>query len=168
MRIDVTKSRELQAAIFAIRSLDKTIQKLVRQHTKRIAAPEWSKALNRKASTALERAVLANTSVVTVTNQNVRARSASKGRRLSGGLNPKTDWPGVEFGATAQNATYTRVSPKGTRHRVTRKTGTQLRRRNREGYVFYPAAREMVPRLASLWVQTIVKTIGNALEGKQE
>ena len=27
------------------------------------------------------------------------------------------------------------------------------------------AAREMVPRLASLWVQTIVKTIGNALEG---
>jgi hypothetical protein len=34
--------------------------------------------------------------------------------------------------------------------------------------VFYPAAREMIPRLAALWIQTTVRTIAEALEGKQE
>ncbi len=168
MRLDVTKSRELQAALLAIRSLDRTLAKTIRQHTKRIAAPEWTRALTRRASTALEQRVLSATAVVTVSDQNVRAQSASKGRPLSGGLNPKTDFPAVEFGASDTPATYQRVSRKGKPHTVTRHTTKQLRPRNPKGYVFYPAAREMVPRLAALWVQTLVRTIATALEGKQE
>ena len=34
-----------------------------------------------------------------MSNQNVRIQAANKGRRLSGGLDPKTDYPAVEFGA---------------------------------------------------------------------
>lgn len=168
MRLDVTKSRELMATILALRSIDKTLSKMVRQQTKRIAQPEWMRALERRASTALERRVLSATAVVTVSNQNVRVQSASKGRPLSGGLSPKAHYAAIEFGATPSPTTYTRRSSKGKTHRVTRKTSTGLRPRNAKGYVFYPAAREMVPRIASLWVQTAVKTIANALEGKQE
>jgi hypothetical protein len=168
MRLDVKKSRELQAAIFAIRSLDSTLAKFIRQQTKRIAQPEWMRALLRRASTVLEMRVLSQTAVVTVSNQNVRVQSASKGRPLSGGLNPKVDYPAVEFGVTPKRTTYERVSPKGNRHRVTRTTGTAMKSRNAKGYVFYPAAREMVPRLAALWVQTVVRTIATAFEGKQE
>lgn len=168
MRLDVTRSRELQATIYAVRSLDKTLAKIVRQQTKQVAVTEWRAAVERRASTALERKVVAATAVVSVTNQNVRVQSAGKGRPLSHGLNPKTDYAAVEFGKVPARTTYQRTSPKGTPHRVTRTTGTQLRGRNVKGYVFYPAAREMIPRLAALWVQTTVRTIGNALTGKQE
>lgn len=168
MRLDVTKSRELQAALIAIRALDTTLAKFIRQQTKLIAQPEWMRALSRRASTALEARVLAATAVVTVSNQNVRVQSASKGRPLSGGLNPKAHYPAIEFGVTPAKATYNRTSPKGKPHKVTRTTGTGMRGRNPQGYVFYPAAREMVPRLAALWVQTVVRTIATAFEGKQE
>ncbi|GAB6856473.1 hypothetical protein [Microbacterium xylanilyticum] len=168
MRIDVTNSRELLAVIYAVRSLDKTIQKMVRQETKRIAAPEWSEALRRRADSALEQKVIVGTAVVSVSNQNVRVQSANKGRPLSGGLSPKTDFPAVEYGADDDTQTYKRRSRKGGTHNVTRHTAAQLKRRNARGYVFGPAASEMIPRLARLWVQTTVRTIAEALKGNQE
>lgn len=169
MVLDVRKSRELLATLYAVRSLDKTIQKMIRRETKTVAAPEWSKALAQRADTRLEQRVLVDTSVVTVSNQNVRVQSASKGRALSGGLNPKTEYPAVEFGADrSKKTTYDRRSPKGNTHKVTRRAATGMKRRNGKGYVFYPAASEMIPRMARLWVQTTVRTIATALEGKQE
>lgn len=169
MRLDAKKSRELLATIYAIRSLDKTIAKMNRQETKRIAAPEWKRALAERADTRLEHRVLVDTSVVSVSNQNVRVQSASKGRPLTGGLAPKADYPAIEFGADrSRKTTYQRRGPSGRPHKVTRHTARGMKPRNGSGYVFFPAAREMIPRLASLWVQTTVRTIANALEGKQE
>lgn len=169
MRLDVKASRELLATIYATRSLDRTIAKMNRQETKRIAAPEWKKALAERADSKLEHRVLVDTSVVSVSDQNVRIRSASKGRPLSGGFNPKTDYHAAEFGADRnRRTTYKRRSAKGGSHSVTRRTASGLKPRNPNGYVFFPAAREMIPRLASLWVQTTVRTIANAFEGKQE
>ncbi|QCQ16987.1 hypothetical protein [Microbacterium sp. RG1] len=146
MRLDAKASPELLAAIYAIRSLDKTIAKMIRQQTKRVAAPETTKAMAERADTRLEHRVMVNTAVVSVSNQNVRIQSARKGRPLKGGLDPKTDWYAVEFGGKAH----------------------QLKPRNKRGYVFYPAAREMIPRLARLWIETTVRTIATAFEGKQE
>lgn len=173
IRIDVYKSRELLATIYAIRSIDKTLTKIIRRETKRIAQPEWVRALGRRASTALERRVLVDTAVVTVSDNNVRLASASKGRKLSGGLNPKEHWGPVERGLPPKDKTYGRKGRAGNTgtgkpHEVTRKVGTAFRPRNNKGYVFLPSAREMVPRIAALWVQTTVRTIANALEGKQE
>lgn len=168
MRLDVRASRELMAVILAMRSVDNTIAKMIRQQTKRVAVPEWTRALARRASSALDRRVMVNTATVAASNQNVRVSSAAKGRPLSGGLNPKTDWHAVEFGANQQQETTYRRRGRNGPHTVTRRTNTGLPARNPRGRIFYPAAREMVPRLASLWVQTVVRTIGNALEGKQE
>lgn len=168
MRLDVLKSRELLATIYAIRSLDRTIQKMIRQETKRIAAPEWKKALAERADTRLEHRVLVDTAVVSVSNQNVRAQSANKGRALSGGFNPKTEYSAVEWGADDDTQVYDRRSRNGGQHKVRRHTARQLKRRNRNGYVFGPTVQEMVPRLARLWVQTTVRTIAEAINGKQE
>lgn len=169
MRLDVFESRELMATILAIKSLDKTLRKINRRETKRIAAPEWRKALAQHADTRLEHRVIVDTAVVTVSDQNVRIQSANKGRPLSGGLDPKADYHAVEFGAdTSRTSTYTRRR-KGTMHRVTRRTSSSLKpRRWPTGYVFFPTARLFIPRMASLWVQTTVRTIANALEGKEE
>ena len=168
MRLDVLKSPELLATIYALRSIDKTLQKKVRDYTKAVAEPEWKKALAERADTRLEQRVIVDTAVVSVSNQNVRIQSAGKGRPLSGGLDPKVNYPAIEFGSGKKVTTFDRRSPKGRRHTVTRRGGAGLKGRSRTGYVFWPAAREMVPRMASLWVQTTVKTIGNALEGKRE
>jgi hypothetical protein len=169
VRIDVLKSPQLLATIYALRSIDKTLQAQVRKYTKMHAEPEWRKALAERADTRLEHRVIVDTSVVSVSNQNVRIQSASKGRPLTGGLNPKTTYAPVEFGGKkGAKSTYRRKSRKGGTHSVTRDTRAQLKPFRRGGYVFWPAAKEMVPRLAALWVQTAVKTIGNALEGKRE
>lgn len=164
MRIDVRESREFMAVILALRSVDKTISKKVRQYTRQIAAPEWKAALERRASSQAERQVIVNTATVAVSNQNVRVRSASKGRPMSGGLNPKADYPAVEFGADREKVTTYRRQG----HQVRRHTARQLKPRNRKGYVFMPAAREMIPRIGSLFAQVTVKTIAQALKGIQE
>lgn len=121
----------------------------------------WLSAILDQASTRLERDVIGSTATVAVSDQNIRITAATKGRKLSGGLLPKVDYPGVEFGASHKKRTYTRKGKK-----VTRNTTAQFKGRNRRGYVFYPAAREMIPRLASLWVQTVVKTYADIFEGK--
>jgi hypothetical protein len=77
-------------------------------------------------------------------------------------LLPKQDYAPAEFGANHKKKAYRR---KG--HVVTRNTTAQFKPRNMKGYVFYPAAREMIPRLASLWVQTVVKTYADIFEGKR-
>lgn len=168
VRLDVTASRELLATILTMRACDRTIAKMVRKETRAVAEPAWRQALAERADSRLSQRVLVNTAVVSVSNQNVRVKSAMKGRPLSGGLNPKTDWHAIEFGAdTGKTTTYD--SFRGhTRFPVTRHTARQLQPRRRSGYVFYPAANEMIPRLAALWVQTVVRTIATALGGETE
>lgn len=169
MRIDVKLSPELQAVIFAMRSLDRTIAKIVRREVKRVAQPEWMKALEKRARTSLQKRVLVNTATIAVSNQNVRASSAMKGRPLSGGFDPKTDWHAAEFGADQNRVLdYTRKSRNGGRHNVKRRIGSGLPARNGRGYVFYSAAAEMVPRLGRLLFQTVYRTAATATEGKQE
>ncbi|MCE4024664.1 hypothetical protein LXM50_01615 [Microbacterium sp. Au-Mic1] len=155
------------ATILAIRGLDKTIQKQIRVHSKALATPEFKKELAERSNTRLESAVIVNTAVVSVSNQNMRLQSAAKGRALSGGLNPKTDYAAVEFGREQKPVTYQRKSKKGGSHSVTRSM-PQIKPRRSKGYVFFPAVRNYIPRAASLYVQTTVKTIAKALEGVQE
>ena len=163
MRIDVRGSQELKDVALALSAMDTPMRRYLRSLTKAKMTEPWLSEMNKRAGTRLEKRVLSSTATIATSDQNIRITSAAKGRALSGGLNPKVDYAAVEFGANrAKKSTYTR---KG--HRVTRRTAVQLRPRNRDGYVFYPAARVMIPRLASLWVQTIVKGIGNIFDGKE-
>jgi hypothetical protein len=148
VRIDVNGSQALRDVILALQNSD--------------AETPWLDAVLGEADTTMERRVIAGTATVAVSDQNIRIQSAAKGRRLSGGFDPKRDYAAVEFGAKHKKKSYMR---KG--HRVTRNTTAQFRGRRTQGYVFYPAAREMIPRLASLWVQTVVKTYALIFEGRR-
>jgi hypothetical protein len=161
VRIDVQGDEVLQGVVIALQRSDAETRKSIRTYTKSVMTRPWLDEIDRRASTRLERRVIGATATVAVSDQNIRIQSAAKGRKLSGGLLPKADYGPVEFGAAHRKVTYTR---KG--HRVTRNTTAQFKPRNRSGYVFYPAAKEMIPRLASLWVQTVVKTFADIFEGK--
>jgi hypothetical protein len=162
MRIDVRGSDALRDVVLAINQSDREVQRAIRTFTKARLTRPWLEAISKEATTSLERRVISATATVSVSNQNIRIQSAAKGRKLSGGLQPKVDYAPVEFGSGIHKTTYSR---KG--HRVTRTTGTQFKRPKRRGYVFYPAASKMIPRLASLWVQTVVKTYADIFDGKR-
>lgn len=165
--IDVYGARELQAALLGLRRAEKETQKQVRQHTRDKLLPEWKKGLAEHAETRLEHRVLVDTGRVRMSNQNVRLSSGTVGRKLSGGLTPKEGYGPVEFGADrATKTTYEATSRKGKRYRVTRHTRAQLRPRRPNGYVFYPTAKALIPRFAALWVQTVVRTFYEGIEGK--
>lgn len=165
--LDVYGAPELQAAILGLRQAEKAIQTNVRKYTREKLLPEWKKGLAEHAETRLEHRVLVDTGRVKMSNQNVRLSSGTVGRKLSGGLSPKQGYGPVEFGADrAQKTTYEAVSSRGKRYRVTRRTRAQLRPRRPNGYVFYPTAKALIPRFAALWVQTVVRTFHEGIEGK--
>lgn len=164
LRISAFTSRQLQKTILGMKQLDKDTARELRKQTRQMIAPEWQKAVRENASTRLEHRVLAKTARVSVSSQNVTLKSASLSRKLSGGLVPSRDFPGVEFGGTPKKTTYTATSTKGRKFKVTRNTRAQLRPRRRSGYAVFPAAADVIPRLASLWIQTVMRTLHETIE----
>jgi hypothetical protein len=166
LRISVFASSELRAVILGLKQLDREVKKQIRQQTKVAASEMWTQSVREHAVTRLEQRVLADTARVRVSDQNVTLSSASVGRSLKGGLKPSDDFAAVEFGADrSKTTTYAATSRRGRRFTVhNRHTRHQLRNRNRKGFAVYPAAADDIPRLASLWVQTIVRALHEALE----
>lgn len=165
MRISVWETTELRALLLALRGFPRELKKEIRQRTKAIGQPEWQQAVAERAERVTEQRVLASTARVQVSDQNITLRSAAIGRPLSHGLRPSEGYAGVEFGGDREaKATYTAKSKNGKSFTVTRRTQRQMRPRNKSGYVVFPAAAEIIPRLAALWVQTAVRTFHETIE----
>lgn len=145
MRISVFAAPQLAAAILGLKNLERTTRTETRKAVRQSALPIWRSELERSAATPLQQAVLVSTGRVAVSDQNVTLRSAHLSRRLSGGGKPVDLAAGAEFGS---------------------KHHPQFGTRNRKGKVAYPAAARAIPRLAALYVQTIVRSMHDALEGK--
>jgi hypothetical protein len=144
-RVDITKSPEWVGAIAAMRVIDRSFAAAIRKYTKAMAEPEFQRAVRKRVRSKMQERVISSTTTVAVSSSNVRMRAGGKGRPLSGGLTMSQAAPPVEFGSN--------------KHK-------QFGPRSRTGKAFYPAAKEMTPRLASLWVQTVMKTVAKALEGR--
>lgn len=129
-----------------MQAIDKTFAAAIRKYTKAMAEPEWKAAVARRSSGALEKRVISGTTTIAVSSSNVRMTSGGKGRPLSGGLTMAQAAAPVEFGSFR----YPQFGP-----------------RRRKG-PFYRSAEDMIPRLASLWVQTVMKTTAKAIRGERE
>jgi hypothetical protein len=168
LTIDSKSSAQLKAVILALDGAEKVIQTQVRNNTKRMAQPEWQKALKKEAVTPLQNRVLASTGRVKVDNRGVTLAAGGLSRKVSGGFQSDPKMPRIiEFGAN-RNAveTYRSHSPKGKSHPVTRHTQRQLSWQDNKGTVVYPAATPLVGRFVSLWVQTTVRQIHMFFEVK--
>ena len=165
LRIDVHSSRELQALLLSIRQANREVQAQIRRHTRTVAEQAWRKALAEQAVTRVEHVVLVDTARVSMSNQNLKLKSGGLAKRISGGARVHEISRQVEFGSSLHWIEYT--GRRGsTTFPVRRTTGFQFRHENSKGWVVYPAAAQIIPRIAALWVQTAVRTFHEALEGK--
>lgn len=145
MGISVFNSRELQGTILLLKGADRAIAKEIRQQSKAVIAPMWKEAVLAETRTALQVKVLGDTARVAVSDQNVVLSAGTVGRALRGGGTAKTLAAGTEFGSSAFRQFGTRV---------------------RGGKVVYPAAAQVIPRIAALFVQTTIRTFYEIIERK--
>lgn len=158
-RISVLVSQELSTLLQAIRVMHREVNRVIRLHTKRAAEPIWQESVRGHVVDRMQTRVLSDTARVAVSDSNVTLKSGGVGRMLNG--TPKSAIAfGAEFGAD-QNFERS-VTSRGTTYK--RHTKRQFNLPRSRGYVVYPAARDSIPRLASLWVQTAVRTIHELLE----
>ena len=161
--IRVTDTRATQAAVLALKAADRDLRKRINTATRQTMSPVWRSLVEQNAGTRLESRVIARGARIAAGNPPT-AIAASSARALSGGLVPAHQWAAVELGMAPRTRTYTRTSPKGRSHSVSRRIGTAFRARRTSGYVALPAFAEIGPRMVSLWVQLIVKTYHDAAE----
>lgn len=157
MRLVVTKSEALSAAVGVMATMPREAAKATRQYSKAVIEPEWRKGLARRAPERIFHTRLVDTSSALVSDRGVRLMSGSD--RASNFTRE------TEFGAYREDFnTYTRRSKNGGRHRVTRRTQRQFWHYTKKGHTVYPTASDMIPRIAALWVQTIYRTVHETLE----
>lgn len=128
-----------------LKGADREIAREIRARTKAVVTPVFAEAMQAEASTLMQQRVLASTARVSVSDQNVVLSAASVGRPLKGGARPADLAAGTEFGSQRFKQFGTRTS---------------------KGKVFYPAVAKVIPRIASLWVQTTIKTFYEIIERK--
>jgi len=161
-------SREFAAVALALRLLPRQIRNDINRETRATLNPVWREIIGQKAATKMDRLVLAKGAKVVPGNP-TQLVAASSRKPLSDGLVPddRNTAAAFEFGSPNRNATetYDRRTRAGTTS-VTRHTERQLPWRKDGGRVVFAAFTEIAPRLASLWVQIIVRNIAETYDKK--
>jgi hypothetical protein len=150
------------------RQLSRELKNDIRSAQRREALPIWKEEINKRKDVTpiASRIYKSGISVRTGANLALVAKGSSKKigpRRIA----QNSLLAAAEFGSASGNYTkYFRTSPDGKRHVVTRRTRRGLPAQRRNGYVAVPAGKAAASRIASLTIQTTVKRIHDAAEGK--
>lgn len=159
--ISAFASKDLLRVLARLQGLDKEMVKQVNAATKAAALPIWRDTLAQSSDSRMEVKVLSGSAAVLASSSNVKLRSGHTSKRLSGGGRVFELAPAVEFGRNPNAQTAVKSSRGMT---FKRRSGARFKQRNRSGYVVHPAAQNAIPRIASLWVQTVYRTIAEAFE----
>lgn len=163
--ISVTGDDRLKAAVLVMRQIDAPTKREIGARTRTTMNPVWRGLVAERAQRFTRDRKVLDVGVRIAAGNPPAAVAAGSRRRLSGGLLPADQWRAFEFGSRGDRiAEYRRRSPKGNIHRVRRNVTKQLPPTYRKGRIVYPAFAELAPRFVSLWVQTIVRTMLDALE----
>lgn len=156
MRLDARRSPALKAAIEVMATMPREAAAATRKHSKQVIQPEWKKGLAERAPGARQ----FHTRLVAPS----QAQVSDTGVKLIAGKNGELVRE-TEFGAYREELnTYTRRGVRGRAHQVRRRTQRQFFHYTRKGHVVYPTLTDMIPRVAALWVQTVHRTVHEAIE----
>ncbi len=149
----------LQTLARSLRAVGPETRKQINAATKAAANPIWKDETAGRAVTRMQQTGLVSTASVGVSSRNVTLRAG--GLTFKGGRSADRITGALEFGGGADKVITSR-SRKGKAYR--RRLGPAFGPPYRNGRVVYPAARDSIPRFASLWVQTARRTIHEAIE----
>lgn len=155
-KVKIEGIREVTVAATALKAVDRVTKNQVGRALRSAGPDIWNQSVvSRFTRTRMDSAVFRGT----------RVRASSTSIQLEAGTNPSIAADiaaAVEFGDPAK--TYTTYKRQG--HTVRRRTQEQLPGPIRKGRVVHPAFKVSIPRIASLYLATVVKTIHDAWEGK--
>lgn len=160
-QISLLVDSPLRTVNLAFRGLDSDVRKQITKQTKAVISPVWADAVREHTTSRMEVRVLAGTARTSVSGLNVKLLSGG-GKRLSSGTPTADLVNGTAFGASPTRLQTVR-SRRGNKYK--RRMGDRFNRPRRGGYVVYPAASEIIPRVASLVVQTTIRTVHETIEG---
>lgn len=163
--LDVRQSRELQAAILAMKAADRDLRLDIYKASRSELSSLWVPALQRRAATRMQEAVLVKGARIRVSTDGFSLLAATSRRALKGGLVPADEWAGSEFGARTRRAQIATHSRSGTPYTVEKMINRQFMARVREGRVAFDAASELGTIAVRVWVRTIVDRYVAASEG---
>lgn len=157
--IPVRASREVAAAVLAVKAADRDLRRAITQQTRSQAAPIWQQEIAARVTTPWQAATYSKVKPRVVGQNPPTLVAAQSTRRTRGGYVPANQYSYVEFGDRKPQGkvTYERRSPKGRPHKVTRDTDNQMPPFRKDGYTAYRALRVVIPRITSLWVATTVR-----------
>ncbi len=162
-RISLLVDSPLRDVLVALRAVPAEARKNVTAYTRKNAEPIWFEETRDRAGTKLQQKSLVNTARVGVATRNIYLRSGGVGKLSSGTAIPTVAF-GAEFGGNPEKV-ITQKSRKGKPYR--RRMGNVFGAPRRGGNVVYPAARESIPRIASVAIQSAYRALLDAFDGKQ-
>lgn len=169
-RFSVWDSRELQAAILALRAANREIRKEIYKRTRELILPDWRESISAEIGSQknakLGYALIMNSTRVSVGTQDIRLQAATSSRKAPGtNLTPRADYFLYEYGGTPRVA-QVKGRRGQTNYRYSRTVNTGLPPKTKYGRGADKAASKMVTRTIALWVASIVQIYNDAGRGK--
>lgn len=167
--LSVKGSRELQAVVLALKSVETELRPEMYRRTREKILPDWAggiqEKINAKPYAKVNTALLMKGTRVAVGTQGVDVLAAQSTRPVSRGstLTPKQNWAAAEFGTKPRKATI-RGRRGDTRYDYQRTIMTGFLPNNRKGKFAFRTAEEIVTRSVAMWVQTVVQVMNEAVE----
>jgi len=168
--LSVWDSKELQAAIYAMKIASAGLRKEIYKRTREKVLPEWTEAvateIGSKRYSNLGYALVMKSTRVDVSTEAIRLRAATSTRRnKNSGLVPARHYYLYEFGATP-HVGEVQGRRGNTRYNYKRMLGNGLPPRQKHGRGAYKAANKIGTRALALWVSSIVQIYNDAARGK--
>ena len=159
---------EFRAAALALRTVEAPIRRAVGQDMRATFGPVWRSELAASGAGSRDAILTAGARIAAGNPPSLVTASSTRKVGSGGGLVPTRHWAGFEYGANPNKiVSYARRSRGGGTHTVRRRVQAGHPARRRNGRVIGPAVRGILPRVASYWVQSVVRIVMDAAEGKR-
>lgn len=165
----IWESKELQAAILALKIVDRDLRKEILKRTRELILKDWTQAVGDEISTAggdiyATRLTMRNTRVK-VGTQGFTLQAATRGTKAtSGGLISSKHYYLAEFGAD-KKVVPVQGRRGNTRYEYKRTVNTGFQRRVKNGRYAFQASGKIMTRTIALYTQTCIQMVYKAFEG---
>lgn len=166
----IWESKELQAAILALKIVQKDLRKEILKRTRELILNDWTQSIGDEISTVggdiyATRLTMRNTRVKVGTQGFTLQAATRNTKATSGGLISGTHYYLAEFGANPKEVPV-QGRRGNTRYQYKRTVNTGFQKRVKNGRYAFKASGKIMNRTIALYAQTCIQMVYKAFEGK--